>query len=63
MKVFEEQIIVNAYKDYSRYFYTAQVRRIGFLWRSRWRTITPTHQPTMREAQVQIDAYIKSKQD
>lgn len=33
-----------------KYWYTAEVRRLGFLWRGKWKELTPTMQPTYEDA-------------
>jgi len=48
-KLYEKRIYVS--NSGGEWWYTAEVRRLGFLWRSRWRELTPTMQPTYKDAE------------
>lgn len=45
---YEKRICV--IKLQKEYFYTAFVRRRGFLWRGRWKELTPIMQPSYDDA-------------
>ena len=61
MKSKEFQIIIKKYIIFEKpcYSYTAQERTFGFLWRGRWKTLTPIEQSTYDKARalVKLDNY------
>lgn len=60
-KIYDKRIYV--YKLGNDYWYTTEVRRLGFLWKSRWKELTPIMQPNYKSAEDLFINYIQQKKD
>jgi len=48
-KLYEKRIYVSNLGG--EWWYTAEIRRLGFLWRGRWKELLPSMQPTYKDAE------------
>ena len=58
-KLYEKKIYVQ--KLGCRYWYTAEVRRLGFLWRGKWREVSPAMQATYEDAELLLSNFKLNK--
>lgn len=48
-KLYEKRIYIC--KLSGKYWYTAEARRLGFLWRGKWKEVSPALQPNYESAE------------
>jgi len=54
-KLYEKRICVS--NSGGEWWYTAEIRRLGFLWRGRWKELLPAMQPTYKDAEALFRNY------